>query len=272
MFDALHVAVENRLLDTTNMPGATKTNSAIYDALLAVKPEDLSLNAWTVKAGVGRSMFTEIRRHGNPTAETLQKLLDVIGVSLSDLYKHVPGSDANPLVSTEVKAAGMSAHDVERAWHGPQPQKPVPLLGTAFGGEWSEGVELTELHLTDVLDYLVRPEAVARDNEAYAVEIVGDSMVPRYEPGERVFVSPRAAVRPGDDVIVQLKGALSGNNGEDRDHLPDPDFAARVTTVLIKRLVRQTAKTVELQQFNPPLTFEVPANRVAAIHRVRVRL
>jgi phage repressor protein C with HTH and peptisase S24 domain len=42
--------------------------------------------------------------------------------------------------------------------------------------------------------------------------------------------------------------------------------------VLIKRLVRRSAHFVELAQFNPPMTFRVPSERVAAIHRVRGRL
>jgi phage repressor protein C with HTH and peptisase S24 domain len=113
------------------------------------------------------------------------------------------------------------------------------------------------------LDYLGRPPSLADDPDAYAVEIVGDSMAPRFEPGERAFVSPRAPVRPGDDVVVQL------NANGDPEH---SDIAGQVTEVLIKRLVRRTAKFVELRQFNPDLTFQVPIDRVWRIHRVRGRL
>ena len=256
------------MLDNANR---VADSSAIYDALMAVKPEGLSLSAWATRAGVHRSIFNGIRAHGNPTSDTLQKLLDAVDVRLSDLYARMPGEAANTLVRTEVKGTGMAAHDVQRAWHGPQPSKPVPLLGTAFGGEWSDGVEMTELHLTDVLDYVGRPQAVAGDANAYAVEIVGDSMEPRYEPGERAIVSPRAQVRSGDDVIVQLKSKPTAKSGDLDHRVPDLAFADRVTMVLIKRLVRQTAKFVELQQFNPAQTFQVPADRVAAVHRVMGR-
>ena len=242
----------------------------MYDALMAVKPEGLSLNQWAKRAGINRSIFNGIRAHGNPTSGTLQKLLDAIGVDLTELYSRIP-TDDNVLVRTEVKGAGMTAHDVTRAWHGSQPQKPLPLLGSAFGGEWSDGVEMTELHLADVLDYLSRPPSVEGDKDAYAVEIVGDSMAPRFEPGERAIVSSRAPVRVGDDVIVQLKNSRPIRKpGEET--VPDLDFAERVTMVLIKRLVRRTPKIVELRQFNPEQTFEVPADRIAAIHRVMGRL
>jgi SOS-response transcriptional repressor LexA len=245
------------MLDIPNMV-ADAADPPIYRQLMAVKPDGLSLNAWAARAGMHRSMFNAIRRHGNPTSETLDKLLDAIGVSLAQFE----AADDRP-VRTEVRGSGMGTKDVERAWRGAPMQKPVPLLGSAIGGGWGEleeAIELTELHLSEVLDYVVRPPSVSGDPQAYAVTIVGDSMAPRFEPGERAYVSPRAAAAIGDDVIVQLTG-----NGEE-------DVAGRVVMVLIKRLVRRTAREIELRQFNPDLTFRVPAARVAAIHKVVGRL
>lgn len=260
----------NRMADgRAETDSAERSSSPIYDALMAIRPQGMSLNEWSKRAGINRSIFNGIRAHGNPTSETLQKLLDAIGVSLSDLYARMEPLADPAIILTEVRGTGMSARDVERAWHGPQPTKPVPLLGTAFGGEWSDGVEMTELHLTDVLDYVGRPQAVAGDAGAYAVEIVGESMIPRYEPGERTIVSPRSPVRPGDDVIVQLRSLPGGKPGSEQ--VPDLDHANRVTMVLIKRLVRRTTRHFILEQFNPSETFEVPVDRVAAVHRVMAR-
>jgi phage repressor protein C with HTH and peptisase S24 domain len=233
--------------------------SDLYDRLMAVKPEGMSRNAWAVKAGVNRAFWSDVRKRGNASHATLVKLLDAAGVTFAD-FEARSSSDPNALVISEVKGTGMSAEEAHRAWRGEQPQTPVPLLGTAFGGEWSDGVEMTELHLSEVLDYVSRPQSVSGDSEAYAVEIVGESMVPRYEPGERAIVSPRAPVRPGDDVIVQLRG-------EGAEQLAD-----RVTMILIKRLVRRTSQYLELRQFNPEETFRVETVRVAAVHRVMNRL
>jgi hypothetical protein len=179
------------------------------------------------------------------------------------------GGDA--VVKSEVRGTGMNPAEVRDAWMLPGKSQPVPLLGTAFGGDWEglEDVETTELRLADVLDYIARPPSLADDLEAYAVEIVGDSMAPRYEPGEHAFVSPKAAVRPGDDVIVQLANPPRAGS----------DLSGTVTEVLIKRLVKRGANFIELRQFNPEQTFRVPIERVArdprgkyAIHRVRGRL
>lgn len=234
-----------------------QADNAVYSALMALKPADLSLNQWAVAAGTSRSIFTEIRRHGNPTSGTLAKLLDAINVPRGEFDRRTG------TVLTEVAGSGIDPSDLnrrltlERAKH-------VPLVGSAMGGEWDgieEAVELTELHLSDVLDHLARPPSLATDPDAYAVSIVGDSMAPRFEPGERAYVSVRAPLSIGDDVIVQLK------RGEGED-----DEAERVALVLIKRLKRRSAGFVELEQFNPATTFRVETRKIAAIHRVVGRL
>jgi SOS-response transcriptional repressor LexA len=242
-----------------NMAKAGGEASAMYEALMAVKPDGLSLNRWAQRAGINRSIFNGIAKHGNPTTQTLDKLLAAVGVDPGDFRARLQP------VRTEVKGTGMTTAEALNAWALPGNTRPVPLVGSAFGGEWNdlEDVEMIELRMAEVLDYLARPQSLAEDPEAYAVEIVGDSMAPRFEPGERAFVSPKAAVRPGDDVIVQLRA-----EGDPEES----DIAGQVVEVLIKRLVRRTARFVELRQFNPDRTFQVPIERVRRIHRVRGRL
>jgi phage repressor protein C with HTH and peptisase S24 domain len=82
-------------------------------------------------------------------------------------------------------------------------------------------------------------------------------MEPKYDPGTRVIVSPKATVQVRDYVVVQLKG----EDAEDQ-------YEERITAVLIKRLVRRSASFVELMQFNPEITFRVGTERIAAIHKV----
>ena len=233
--------------------------SAVYEALMRVKPEGMSLNRWASLAGMNRSIFNGIRAHGNPTTQTLDRLLAAIRVDPATFRMQL-----SP-VRTDVRGTGMSEGEVHDAWAMPQPAKPVPLLGTAFGSdlEGIEDVETTELLMSEVLDYVARPLSLADDPEAYAVTTIGDSMAPRFEDGEMAFVSPKAAVGIGDDVVVQLRNSDEG---------PDNQAAGRITTVLLKRLVRRTSKFIELRQFNPDKTFTVPMERVRRIHRVRGRL
>lgn len=172
-----------------------------------------------------------------------------------------------PIVKSEVRGTGMTAEEVRSA-RATANSKALPLYGSAWGGEWEEGVDFAELRLDDALDYVARPANLANDLDAYAVEIVGESMAPRYEPRERAAVSPRASVTIGDDVIVQVR--RPGENG---------DVADAVTHVLIKRLMRWGGDFIELRQFNPEKTFRVPLRQIAvdprgkpAIHKVTNRI
>lgn len=231
----------------------------MYDALMAVKPDGMSLNQWAQRAGMNRSIFNGIRAHGNPTMQTLDRLLAAIDVNPADFRAKLQP------VQTEVRASGMSPSEVKQAWALPR-GKPVPVLGTAFGSDLEEidGIETTELMMSEVLDYVARPPSLASDETAYAVTTIGDSMAPRFEPGELAFVSPKAPVNVGDDVLVQLRN--EDDAGEDNQ------AAGRVTIVLLKRLVKRTSTFVELRQFNPDKTFRVPLARVRRMHRVKGRL
>lgn len=227
---------------------------SLFARLMALKPKDLSANAWTQAAGVSRNFFNDVRKRGNANHDSLVKVLDAIGVNFADF------ETANSIVRSEVRRTGMTAADIRSAQDVTNARM-IPLLGTAFGGDWEDEIELTELHLSEVLDNLPRPQSVATDEEAYVIEIIGDSMHPRYKPRELAVVSPKAPVRAGDDVIVQLTDPDAGG-----------DLQRRVTMVLIKELVRRTSTYVELRQYNPERTFRVPAERVRRLHRVLDRL
>lgn len=240
------------MLENSSM-SQPQADPAIYTALLALKPDDLKLGPWAEKAGLARNYFNGLRQHGNPKKEAVDALLRAIGRTEGEVVQFI-----SP-VKTEVAGTGLhTPEEVKREFYG-EKLPALPLVGSAFGGEYGdldEHVELTCLSMGEVLDYLVRPASLANDVKAYALTIVGESMRPRFRPGERVGVSPKAPVSIGDDVIVQLRGP-DGNDGES------------VKTVLIKELVRRTASHVELRQYNPDMTFRVETKRIAAMHLVR---
>ncbi|MGZ6023118.1 MAG: S24 family peptidase, partial [Rhizomicrobium sp.] len=63
---------------------------------------------------------------------------------------------------------------------------------------------------------------------AYALEISGDEMRPVYRDGDVIVVSPAAAIRRGDRVVVKTV------DGE----------------VMVKEMKRRTAKSLELQSLD----------------------
>ncbi len=228
------------------------TPSPIYQALQRIKPAELSFNAWAVKAGVSRPFFNDVRKHGNPKRATLEKVLGAVGWSV-DQFESDTGLYS---VDTEVRGAGAVGHDELKSMvFGDQLLTPLPLYGSAQGGDLGEmhDFQMTELDLSEVLDYLRRPASLADDRDSYALTIVGASMSPRFKPGERVGVSPRARVEIGDDVIVQLRGENTN----------------RVRHVLIKELVRRSASQIILKQHNPPRELQVERSEIIAVHKVK---
>ena len=61
----------------------------LYRDLMRLRPEDLTPNAWAVKAGVSRTVWSDMRRHGNPSRRTLEKLLAAAGSSLAEFERCV---------------------------------------------------------------------------------------------------------------------------------------------------------------------------------------
>jgi hypothetical protein len=214
---------------------------------MRMKPDELSPNAWAVKAGVSRTVWSDMRRHGNPSRRTLEKLLGAVGSSLAEFEALRIGPEMG-------RSAGSGGLADRRPRWGPASLPPLPLVASELAGEWGEAgsrIELTEIRPGELLEPVPRPVSLAADADAFAVTVVGDSMWPRFRPGSRIAVSPRAPVAIGDDVLVRLKTASGG-----------------AQQVLIKQLVKRTAASVELRQFNPDLTFAVDANEVAAILRI----
>ena len=103
----------------------------------------------------------------------------------------------------------------------------------------------------DVIDLIDRPTALVGVPNAYAVYVVGESMAPRYHPGEVVHIHPGRPVDVGAYVLVQRRG----KQGE-------PPLA------VIKRLAKRTGAKITLEQFNPPRTFDIKAGDIVSIHRV----
>jgi len=215
----------------------------LIEELMRFKPAGLTANGWAVKAGVGRAIWADLRRHGNPSRRTLEKLLVVAGSSLAEFEALRVVHSAESLA----REGGQLA-DQGRGWRG-APIAPVPLLVTSLVGEWGEagsGVELHSIDRARAAAKVDRPVGLVADRDAYAVTMVGESMWPRFRAGRMLLVSPAAPIEVGDDVLVQLAGDKA----------------------LIKELAGRSDGGVELRQFNPDKTFRVETSAIEAIHKI----
>jgi SOS-response transcriptional repressor LexA len=218
--------------------------SDILDDLMRLRPEGMSPNRWATLAGVSRTVWSDMRRHGNPSRRTLDKLLTAAGSSLAEFEALRVGIIPPP----QVRPAPPDGHVSEKgmSWRGAG-RMPVPLCENRPAGEWVRGVECVTIGAQQEGQGLDRPASLVADHDAYAVTIIGDSMWPRYRVGRRLLVSPAAPVAIGDDVVVHLAGEARA---------------------LIKELVRRSSSDIALRQFNPDRQFTVAADRIARIEKV----
>lgn len=205
--------------------------------------------------GKSTSVFTDVARKGYlPSEPRLRRIAAALGVSVDWLMGR---TDNRSPARSEVSLLA----DPRTEFNGfPLPLPRVPVMGTGDCADLAVcdqtgqmiDIEQSSFDPDYHVDYLERPQSLAGDRHAYAIEFRGGSMEPRFFAGERALVSPGRHAGPGDDVVVQL------NDGESGD----------VVSVLVKRLLGQNSTEIVLQQYNPPITFRVPRNRVARIHRI----
>lgn len=215
----------------------------LLEELMRFRPEGMTANAWAVRAGVSRTIWSDLRRHGNPSRRTLSKLLEAAGSSLAE-FEALRVGRSRQEATTEGQVA-----ETGQGWRAP-PSPDLPILWAERNGVWGReqvGIDLFSIDRGRVVDRLPTPPSLASDRGAYGVAIVAESMWPRFRLGRRVAVSPASPVSLGDDVLVVLangRGALIGE------------------------LLSQGPAAIRLRQFNPPLEFEVPAREVATVHKL----
>lgn len=157
------------------------------------------------RAGLDPTTFNRskrVTREGKPrwpSTESIAKILEATGSSLPHfvgLVRH------DQLAETQQRTAPLaSLENILRSNH-------FDAGGRPLGEDWDE------IPMPDVAD-----------PHAFAIEVTGDEYAPVYRDGDILIVSPAAAPRRGDRVLVRTAAG----------------------DVLITRLLRQTAKRLELQ-------------------------
>lgn len=122
----------------------------------------------------------------------------------------------------------------------------VELLGTTAGGDDGDFRFNGENQ-----GYVRRPPGLANIRKAFALHVISESMVPRYMPGELIYVGGREPV-PGDHVVIDL---FPENEGE-------------VGKSYIKYFVRRTGADLIVSQYNPPKELTFNRYAVKALWRV----
>jgi hypothetical protein len=247
---------------TIFLPPCVWNNPHMDKATLRTRIQDLltatgkSAHAVSLEIGAAPGYVRDLldpEKGGFPRSDKLQALARALDTTTDFLT----GVSANP----KPLLSEVSIGDRRLDWNGPRPDlPPIPLVGTgdcaSIKFEDESGamldVERCSFDGDHTVRMIARPPALQGARDLYAIYFHGDSMMPRFEPGEVGIVDPKRPPAPGDYVLVQL------TDGEE-DH---------VVSVLVKRLVRSTAAEIMLEQFNPAAIFAVPRHRIARVHRI----
>jgi phage repressor protein C with HTH and peptisase S24 domain len=184
------------------------THAQIWNALdrLAARA-GLSPSGLAKKAGLDPTTFNKSKRI---TSEGRQRWPSTESVAKSL-------AATNTTVDTFVQLISDSGRVAPRA---------IPLIGfgqAGSGGYFDDG----GFPVGKGWDEIAFP--AVNDENAYALEISGNSMEPAYRDGTVIIVAPSASVRRGDRVVVKSK------DGE----------------VMVKELKRRSSKSLELRSLNP---------------------
>jgi phage repressor protein C with HTH and peptisase S24 domain len=187
---------------------------------------------------------------------SLQQLADASGTSKSQIDKLEKGERrltvdwmvrlAKPLACDprDLMADGQPKFQAAQfgEMHAANVNNLIPVRGAARGGEKQE------MFLMDgPIDHVPRPYYLAHSKDAYAITVIGNSMVPMFRPRQLLFVNPYKLPTPGNGVIIIDKK----------------------NAVLIKEFVKQKPGGVVVREYQPKQRdFTINQADIVSIHAV----
>lgn len=190
-------------------------HSAIWSAIdQLARRRGLSASGLARAAGLDPTTFNKSKRFTAdgrprwPSTESIAKVLQATGTELDEFMRLLTG----PRQARKRPQA--------------EPRTTLPLIGFAQAGQggffedggYPVGVGMDEVPFPHIMD-----------ENAYALRVSGDSMLPFYRNGDIIIVSPNTQVRRGDRVVAKT------TEGE----------------VMAKVLDRQTSDQIVLLSLNP---------------------
>ena len=140
----------------------------------------LTQKALSVKVGVSHVSISQWEKDETaPRGENLLSLAGALGVS------------ANFLSTGEESASNVSPSDMGT--------KRIPVLSYVQAGMWTESQEITGYDGST--SYLLMDDDCS--DSAFALVIEGESMLPKFIPGDRIIVDPEVFPVPGDFVVAR---------------------------------------------------------------------
>ena len=158
------------------------------------------------KSGIPQPRISEILsgKTKSPQSKTLIKLSEALEFEYSKLVEAVvkiEGSKGEIDLAPEAYDDSGSKRPAS-AFDIPRPSGRIPIISWAQAGP--DGFFEDSFPAGSGFGEINRPYDVT-DPNAYALTVIGDSMVPKYEPGDVILVSPNMGVQTGDYAVVRMK-------------------------------------------------------------------
>lgn len=165
-------------------------------------------------------------------------LASAVGVSQPTVSRWLKGATPDPAQEARLRAILSDSPAPAQSMGGMQQalafgERDLPVYAAVEGGPG-------ELVISrDAIDFVARPWFLGQVRDGYGVYVVGESMAPAYVPGDMAIVNPRAPQLLHKTYIF----------------CAEPEDGTFTAT--IKRLVGQSPTHWKVEQFNPPLVFEL---------------
>lgn len=106
------------------------------------------------------------------------------------------------------------------------------------------------------IEWRSRPEQLRDKGEIFGLYVEGDSMSPRYDPGELILCYARRPVIVGRDVVVQMKIHEDGENPR----------------AYLKRLVSRNSEQITVESLKTPVRRRtIKMSEIESVHLVLLR-
>lgn len=224
--------------------------------LIRVKRKQMKLTQGEFGTLVGDSQKTvsDWETGNTATIRNYEKVAELLGLPVDDIVDMMARSAIEsgklsrlaPAVKARVDMLLHANQNEVRSDKG-MAERDVPVYGRAQGGP--DG--MFEFN-GEIMGWATRPVSLIGVREAYAIYVDGESMYPRYKPGETVWIHPGRPFGRYDDVIVQLH----------------PDEEDGVPFGFIKEFRAWTQTHLVLFQHNPSGEVRYARERVKSVHRI----
>lgn len=209
-----------------------------------LKAKGLSQHEAAKMIGVSQQTIHKMATLGLGGIETVRKAGQVLGISASEIDSALTARKAKPK-SNVARMADLSPARAN------QHDKMVPVMGYAAGALPGNG----HLIMGEQRALVACPPQLANVEGAFAVYVSGTSMMPRYIPGELLFIHPLKEPAPGDYVVAQIEDETSGE-----------------VFGYVKQFLRWDGDELVLWQHNPEGEMRFPAYQVKAINKVVISM